>query len=181
MIKILIGFAFILMALPLVLAHCPLCTTGAAVGVGIARTYGVDDSIVGLFLGALIVSSALWFNKWLTKKVNYKLPSFIMVLVSFLIFAIPFYYAGLIINFEMVKSMPSAYGMTGLGIFGLAQFGVDKLLFGMLLGTITIWLVFGIGDHITKKRGKRLFDYQGLSFMILALMVLTLGLWIITK
>ena len=38
---------------PLVSAHCPLCTAGAAVGIGVARFYGVNDSIVVLFLGLL--------------------------------------------------------------------------------------------------------------------------------
>lgn len=169
------------LALPLVSAHCPLCTAGAAVGVGFARAYGVDDSIAGLFLGALIVSSALWFNKWLKKKVNFPFQEALIVLLSFLLLAIPFYSAGMITNFEMVKSMPEHHGMTGLGIFGLAQFGIDKLLFGMILGSLVIWGIFSLSEHITKKRGKRLFDYQGFVFMILGLVILSLILYLITK
>src|SRR3989338_8325896 len=89
-----------------VMAHCPLCTTGAAVGVGFARAYGVDDSIVGVLLGGLIASSALWFNNWLKKKgKKFPLQESIFVIVSFLLVAIPFYTAGLITDFPMVKSM----------------------------------------------------------------------------
>ena len=171
----------ILVITPSVMAHCPLCTTGAAVGVGFARAYGVDDSIVGLLLGALIVSSALWFNKWLKKKVNFPLQEFLIVIVSFLLIVVPFYYKGMITDFEMVKSMPEHHGMTGLGIFGLAQFGVDKILFGILLGTFVIWGVFSLSDYIKEKKGKVLFPYQGLVFMIAGLVVLSLVLWIITK
>ena len=164
-----------------VMAHCPLCTTGAAVGVGFARAYGVDDSIVGLLLGALIVSSALWFNNWLKKKINFPFQETLIIAVSFLLIVAPFYYYGLIIDFNMVKSMPYAHGMAGLGVFGLAQFGIDKLLFGIILGTLLIWGVFSFSGHITKKRGKRLFDYQGLILMLTSLIVLSLILYLITR
>ncbi len=167
--------------IPAVMAHCPLCTTGAAVGVGVARAYGVNDSIVGLFLGALIASSALWFNKWLKKKINFPFQEALIVVVSFLLLVIPFYYAGLIIDFEMVKSMPEHHGITGLGVLGLAQFGVDKLLFGTILGTLALWGVFAFSSYIKRREGRVLFPYQGLVFMTIALMLLTLFLWTATK
>lgn len=171
-----------LLSIPTVMAHCPLCTAAAAGGVAVARFYGVDDSIVGLLLGAVIVSTALWFGKWMKKKdYGIKIPEFILVIASFLIFAVPFYYASLITNFDMVKSMPEHHGMSGLGVFGLAQFGVDKLLFGMILGSLVIWGVFWFSDHITKKREKRLFDYQGLIFMLVVLIILSGVLYLITK
>lgn len=163
--------------IPAVMAHCPLCTAAAAGGVAIARFYGVDDSIVGLLLGAAIVSSALWFGKWMKKKdYGIKIPEFILVLASFLVFAIPFYYGGLITNFEMVKSMPEHHSMLGLGALG-----IDKLLFGMIIGSLAIWGAFALSDSIKKKRGKVLWDYQGLSFMIITLIILSLIFWLITK
>lgn len=170
-----------LIVLPGVMAHCPLCTTGAVIGVGFARAYGVDDSIVGLFIGALIASSALWFNKWLKKKVNFPLQELVLVAVSFLLLVVPFYYAGLITSFEMVKSMPTHHGMTGLGILGLADFGVDKLLFGTIIGTLAIWGIFNLSDYIKKKNGKVIWPYQGLSFMVVALALLTLIFWVVAR
>ena len=171
----LIVFVF-LNTIPAVIAHCPLCTTGAVVGVGVARAYGVDDSIVGLFIGAVIVSSALWFNKWLKKKINFPLQEALIVISSFLAFAIPFYFSGLITKFNVVKSMPQGYSILGLGVLG-----IDKLLFGMIIGTLLIWFIFSVGDYIKEKRGKVLFPYQGLAFMIITLVVLTGLLWFITK
>lgn len=172
-------FAFALigiLTLPAVMAHCPLCTAAAGAGVAAARFYGVDDSIVGLFIGALIVSTALWFNKSVKKRWNYALPAFIVVLISFLLFAGPFYYTGLITNVEMVKSMPEHHAILGLGVLG-----IDKLLAGMIIGSLAVWGAFTLSDHIVKKRGKRLFDYQGLSFMIMALIILSLVFWLVTK
>src|SRR3989338_7571641 len=107
------------LTLPLVLAHCPLCTGAAVAGVGVARFYGVDDGIVGLFLGAFIVSTGLWVDRWLKKKKkSYPFQAFILVLLSFLLLVIPLYIAGVITSFEMVKSMPQ-YSMLGMGIYGL--------------------------------------------------------------
>ncbi|PJC45071.1 hypothetical protein CO038_00480, partial [Candidatus Pacearchaeota archaeon CG_4_9_14_0_2_um_filter_39_13] len=37
--------------IPGVMAHCPLCTGATIVGVGITRSLGLDDSIVGVFVG----------------------------------------------------------------------------------------------------------------------------------
>ncbi len=162
---------------PSVMAHCPLCTAAAAGGVAVARFYGVDDSIVGLLLGALIVSTALWFGRWMKKKdYGFIIPEFIIVLVSFLIFAVPFYYTGLITDVDMVKSMPEHHSMLGLGAYG-----IDKLLFGMIIGSLAVWGAFSLSDIIKKKRGKVLWDYQGLSFMIMALIILSLIFWLLTK
>ena len=169
--------SFIIAAAEFVSAHCPLCTTGAVIGVGITRSLGVDDSIVGLFVGAVIISTVLWFNKWLFKK-NIKIPfqETLLVIISFLSFAIPFYVAGIITNFDMVKSMPEVHSMLGLGIFG-----IDKLLFGMIVSSIFVWGAFKFSDYIKRKRGKVLYPFQGLSFMFIILAVLSLIFWLITK
>ena len=173
----LLALLIIQIVIPLVSAHCPLCTAAAAGGVAIARFYGVDDSIVGLLLGAVIVSTALWFGKWMKKKdYGFVIPEFILVIASFLVFAIPFYYTGLITNIDMVKSMPEHHSMLGLGVLG-----IDKLLAGMIIGSLAVWEAFALSDSIKKKRGKVLWDYQGLSFMIIALIILSLIFWILTK
>src|SRR3989344_3927981 len=162
--------------IPSVMAHCPLCTGAAVAGVELARVTGLDDSIVGLLLGAVILSSALWFNKWLKKKINFPMQEIIIIIISFLMIAVPFYYSGIIVNADMVKSMPDHHSILGLGVFG-----VDKLLVGMILGTLALLFTFKLSDSIKESRGKVLWPYQGLSFMIGALSILSLALWILTK
>ena len=173
----LFGIVALTLILPSISAHCPLCTGGAVVGVGVTRSLGVDDSIVGLFAGAVIVSTVLWFNKWLFKK-NIKIPfqETLLVILSFLSFAIPFYLGGLITNFDMVKSMPEYHSMLGMGVFG-----IDKLLFGMIVGSIFVWGAFKFSDFIKEKKGRVLWHFQGVSFMFITLLVLSLIFWIITK
>ena len=161
--------------IPTVSAHCPLCTIAAGAGIGGARFYGVDDTIVGLFLGAFIVSTALWFNRWLKSKIDLPLQKFLIVFASFLLLIAPLYLAGVINNFEVVKAIPS------LSIFGLGAFGIDKLLFGIIIGTIFIFASFSLSDYIRDKNGKVLFPYQGISLMIITLLILSELFWIITK
>ncbi|MBS3155471.1 hypothetical protein J4404_03155 [Candidatus Woesearchaeota archaeon] len=162
--------------IPSAMAHCPLCTGAAIAGVEVARLTGLDDSIVGLLLGAVIVSSALWFNKWLKKKTNFPMQEILIVIISFLMIAIPLYYAGVITNFDMVRSMPDHHSMFGLGVLG-----IDKLLIGMILGTFVVWFAFTLSDSIKMQRGKVLWPYQGISFMFIALVILSLIFLWITK
>ncbi len=164
-----------LVSIPNVLAHCPLCTIAAGAGIGVARFYGIDDSIVGLFLGAFIVSTALWFNRWLKTKVDIPLQKFLVVFASFLLLTGPLYLAGIINNFEAVKAIPA------LSMLGLGFFGIDKLLFGIIIGTIFIFASFNLSDHIKEKNGKVLFQYQGISFMILTLLIFSEIFWVINR
>lgn len=39
-----------------VFAFCPVCTIAVGAGVGIAEKFGVDDTIIGLWVGGLTVS-----------------------------------------------------------------------------------------------------------------------------
>ena len=49
-------------------AVCPLCTIAVAGGVGFSRWIGIDDTISGLWIGALTLSMALWNINWFDKK-----------------------------------------------------------------------------------------------------------------
>lgn len=159
--------------IPPVSAHCPLCTAGAAAGVGIARTFGVDDAIVGFWLGAFVAASALWLDRILKKRgIEYPLQGVILVAISLLALAVPLYYAGVITNLEVVKSMPDYHA-----ILGMEAIGLDKLFSGLVLGTVLIAGIFTASDYIIAKRGERLFRYQGMILMAITLVVVTIVLW----
>ena len=165
--------------LNLVSAHCPLCTAGAIAGFGVARAYGVDDSISGLLLGAFVASTGLWISNWLKRrkrKIDFPMQAFILILLSFLSLVIPLYLKGVIIDFEMVKSMPNVHSMLGMGIYG-----IDKVLFGIIFGTLLISGVFSFSDYLKEKNGKRLFAFQGFVFMMITLAIFSLIFWLITK
>lgn len=150
--------------LPKAMAHCPLCTAATIVGVGVTRSFGWDDSIVGVFVGAMIVSSALWLNNILKKR-NIGGNSFLragsITLATFVLTILSFYYAG---------------------IFGPANiyriFGMEKILFGTLSGAAVSILAFFTSNQIkNNNKGRVLFNYQTMVLTLAALLLNALLFW----
>lgn len=153
----------IISLIPNVMAHCPLCTAATIVGVGVTRSLGWDDSIVGVFVGAMIVSSALWINNILKKR-NIGGSSYLRVgsitTATFVLTILSFYFAGL---------------------FGPANiyriFGMEKIIFGTLSGGIISIVSFYYSNHLKNKNGgKVLFNYQTM-LITLATLIINAGLF----
>ena len=47
---------------------CPVCTVAVAAGIGVLEKWGVNNIIIGIWLGALIVSSIAWMIDWMNRK-----------------------------------------------------------------------------------------------------------------
>src|SRR3989338_2389781 len=150
--------------IPSVMAHCPLCTAATVVGVGVTRSLGWDDSIVGVFVGAMIVSSALWANNIFKKRNiggNAILRIGSITLATFVLTILTFYYAGL---------------------FGPANiyriFGIEKIIFGTISGAIVSFATFFTSNEIKRKNeGKVLFNYQTMNITFGALIINALLYW----
>src|SRR3989338_3256958 len=164
----LISFLSLIVVLPSVMAHCPLCTAATIVGVGVTISLGWDDSIVGVFVGAMIVSSALWVNN-IFKKRNMGGNTFLrmgsITAVTFVLTVLSFYYAG---------------------IFGPANtyriFGMERILFGSLSGGVISFAAFFASDEIKKRNeGKILFSYQTMILTFGALILNALLFWAVFK
>jgi hypothetical protein len=107
---------------------CPICTVAVAAGVGVLREAGVDDLITGMWFGALIVSSIAWMIDYLNRKNVHFLFRKILVIASFYaIFLLPLYY----INMG---------GATILGNYQFMIWGMERLLAGVIFGTIVFIL-----------------------------------------
>ena len=153
---------------PSVTAHCPLCTAATIVGVGVTRSIGLDDSIVGIFVGAMIISSALWINKILKKK-NIGGNDFLritsLILATTVLTYISFYFAGL---------------------FGPANtyriFGIEKITFGAISGGFVSLGTFFISNKIkNRNNGRTLFNYQTMVLTLGTLILNGLIFWLIFK
>ena len=66
--KIFIILMFLLIIPQLVYAHCPLCTGAVGAAAVTANYYGLDNSIIGIFIGAFAISTGLWFGLKVKKK-----------------------------------------------------------------------------------------------------------------
>ena len=163
---LLASLIIIIIIIPNTSAHCPLCTGATIVGVGITRSLGWDDSIVGVFVGAMIVSSALWVNKILKKR-NVGGNAFMrvssIIIVTFVLTILTFYYAG---------------------IFGPANmyriFGMEKILFGSISGGVVSLLAFFASNGLKKRNyGKVLFSYQTIVITFTALILNAILFWMV--
>ncbi len=140
-------------------AHCPLCVAGAAAGVTLTRWVGVDDSITGVWIGALLGATSLWFFSWLsTKKIKFVEKSNLIIkqFIYLVIFASTiwsFYQFKLVIRMSQI-------------------FGLDKLTFGILTGGILFYLI----DLI---KIKHYFNYQKIVISLGGMTILSLLIYIL--
>ncbi|MEM5801073.1 MAG: hypothetical protein QW474_03035 [Candidatus Aenigmatarchaeota archaeon] len=153
----------ILLSFRQVAAVCPLCTVAVGVGVGLTRYFGIDDLITGTWIGALIISSSLWIIDWFEKK---KIKFFAMkqiVIASFyLIVLLPLYFSGFI------------------GHPGNTILGVDKILLGCLLGTMTFIKAILADKYLRKlNKNKVLFPYQKVVIPIVFLIISSIIIYLL--
>ena len=66
-------------------------------------------------------------------------------------------------------------------MLGFGVLGIDKLLLGMMIGTLAIWSAFTFSDSIRAHRGRVLWPYQSLSFMVISIVILLIIFGVLTK
>jgi hypothetical protein len=149
---------------------CPLCTVAVAAGVGILEEWGVDGIIIGMWLGALIVSSICWMIDYLNRKNIHFLFRKIIIIVSFYaIFIIPLYFIKI-------------RGATVLGDPGNIIFGMDRILFGVILGTIIFILAILSDKYLrTLNESKVLINYQKIFIPIIYLIIASIIAYMLIK
>ena len=149
------------------LAVCPICTIAVAAGVGLSRWLGIDDAITGLWVGGLIVSMITWTESWLDKKnIHFKGRIFANILAYYALIVIPLYYSGII----------------GNPLNALCACGLDKLLFGIIAGSLTFW--FGASWYFylkEKNNGHAYFPFQKVVMPISPLIILSIIYYFLTK
>ncbi|MDI6777881.1 MAG: hypothetical protein QMD77_01710 [Patescibacteria group bacterium] len=127
--KIILSIALSLSAaVPLAHAVCPVCTVAVGAGLGLAQWLGIDDSISGLWIGGLAVSLIAWTIDWLNRKnIRFTGRKILVAVGYYLLLVAPLWWKGLI----------------GHPLNTLC--GIDKLLFGIILGTVLF--VAGVALH----------------------------------
>jgi hypothetical protein len=110
---------FVSLSLPIqVMAVCPVCTVAVGAGLGVTRWLGIDDTIAGLWIGGLVLSSALWLANWAKSK-SWNLPKKEWLAGSFL--------------YVLLISTLYFLGIAGNPVNKI--FGIDKIIFGIAIGT----------------------------------------------
>ncbi len=167
-----ISVSLLLLLTPLVFAAktyaiCPLCTVAVGAGVGFSRSLGIDDVIVGLWVGGLLVSSSMWMYEWLkTKKIVKKgTEKWWVVGVAVLMYAlvlIPLKFSGII------------------GHPLNTMLGLDKVLLGVLIGSVVFFASGRLHFYLkSMNKEKVYFPYQKVVIPVGALWLTTILLYLI--
>ena len=162
---LLILFGFILFSAKSVFAICPVCTIAVAGGVGLSRWLGIDDTVTGLWVGALIVSSIAWTINWMNKK-NYRFKGRKILITAgyFFIIIVPLYWKGI---------MGHVYNKI---------WGIDKLLFGIIVGSIVFIASVLWYENLKKKNNsKAYFPYQKVAMPVGFLALFSFLFYLITR
>ena len=162
--KLFVYLAVFFTSLQQALAHCPLCTAGAAVAAGGAAYLGVDNTIIALFIGAFAVSTGLWSNRWFPKQyVRYQKQ--LLVVLAFALTVIP-----------ILPIIPSVLGMP---IFLYGSYGsllnrtyiINVSLLAALFGGFIVIITPYISRKISLYRDGKMFPYQGMLLTLLLLII----------
>lgn len=149
-------------------AVCPICIVGVGAGLGFSRWIGIDDVVASLWLGAMIMAISLWTINWLDKKkIKFKGRK-ILVLVIY-------------------------YGLTAVSLWPFPQYthighpvhslwGVDKIILGIIIGSVFFLAAVVAHEKIKKNHGgKSYFPLQRVAIPIGTLIILSIIFYFITK
>ncbi len=148
-------------------AVCPLCVVAIGAGLGLSEYLGIDDTISALWIGALLWGMTDWTIQWFKRKKWLIAWSWGRDLLIFL-----FYY-GLTIWSLWDK------GYIGHPFHQL--WGIDKLLLGIAIGTITL-IVSDESYKVMKKNNHNhaYFPFQKVIMPVVALAILSIVFYFIT-
>lgn len=160
--KIAFIFSFLLLFLKFAssaYAQCPACLVTIGGSVLLSRYLGIDDLIIGIWIGGFIVSFGLWTAKFIKK--NYiKGQKWVITAVLWI---------------TTVWSLKLA---KFIGNPTCKIHGHDKLLTGIEVGTVVFLLAYEVDlllrKYNKKDPGKAMFPYQKVILPVVLLLIATL-------
>jgi len=144
-------------------AVCPICVVAVGAGLGLSEWLGVDDAISSIWIGALLAATSLWTLIWMQKRNwKFKIDKAVIFLSYYLLTLVPLYTAG-IIGHPLNKI-----------------FGIDRIIFGTVIGTLVIILSNWWYQYLKQKNnGRAHFPYEKVVMPVVVLLLISLILWTI--
>ena len=107
---------------------CAVCTVAVAASLELARYFGVDDSVVGVWAGAFLALLGYWMIVWFDKKKwNFAGRDFLLIVLSVAM-----------IGFMYVDGL--GYEALTYDAEPILIFFLDPFLFSVILGAVTLIL-----------------------------------------
>jgi hypothetical protein len=145
---------------------CPICTVTVVAGLGISRLLGIDDIVSAIWIGGFILSFSFVTIDWIKKKwpkldpKYFTYPTFVLM------------YLFVLIPFKLNHT---------IGIPGNTIWGLDKIVFGIFVGSVAL-LIGAWADKYQRKRLKKIFfPFQKVAFPVTSLIISSLIFYFITK
>lgn len=144
-------------------AACPLCIIVISGSAGLSKYLGVDDTITGTWIGALLVVLSSQILKFLDKKnLNFSYKSIIIPVLL---------YTSTIIPLVVLKII----GIPENVLFPKFRYPIDKLMFGIVIGSIVFILGSNLHAYIKRKNhDKVLFPFQKVVIPVVMLLLTSL-------
>ena len=144
---------------------CQLCTVTVIAGLGISRLLGIDDTIASLWIGGLILSLTFVTIDWINKKwpkLQVKKWQLTLFALMYVLVLLPLKFNG------------------SIGIAGNALWGIDKIILGVLSGSI--FFLFGIwmDKKIRTAKGRQLFKFQKVVLPVISLIIASIIFYFLT-
>lgn len=160
-----LAVAFSLLGAKSVSAVCPVCTMAVGAGVGFSRWLGIDDVIAGLWIGALTVSMIMWTINWLDKKnIHFKGRKIMIIVGYYLLMIVPL------------------YGMDIMGHPFNTFWGMDKILLGVIFGSILFFLSSFWYEELKRKNGGHsYFPFQKVAMPLASLAIASVIFYFLTR
>jgi len=137
---------------------CPICTIAVGAGVGLCRYLGIDDLISGAWIGGLLMSLTIWTINWLnTKKIKFLFRKILVFIFWYGISICPLYWL------EIIGHPENKF------------LGIDKLIFGIMSGSVVFLISVLFHKFLVKKNQERsYFPFQKVIIPISFLFILSL-------
>lgn len=136
---------------------CAVCTVAVGASLEVARRYGVDDSVVGVWAGAMLALLGYWLILWFEKK-NWNFWGRDVLLMAISVGSIGFMYV------SEFAYMPKVIGI----------FYMDPLLFSTILGALTFIYVSKFYQWMKVKNGGHAhFPFEKVVLPVVALALLS--------
>ena len=142
-------------------AQCPICIVTVGGGMLIAKKLGIDDLLVSIWISALNVAIAFWLApKIKIKHLNNKHLLSLVLLVTTLLY------------FQFTDQIGAATNRV---------LGIDKILFGQIIGFLTMALANHSYQFIKKRLGRTPFPYAKVVFPLGVVLLATFAFKLIFR
>lgn len=145
-------------------AHCPLCTAGAAAAAGGAAWLGVNNAVIGIFIGAFAISTGWWISN-IIKKNYVPFQRQVIIAVSFATTIPPL--------MPLIKGVyPVLISIAGdYGSLLNRTYIINAFLMGSLIGGLIVSITPWLSKKITAARKGSTLPYQGITLTFILLVI----------